>query len=715
VNTLSTLPRRRRTPQLLALVYLISLLLVGASLVALTTVVASGISSTAINASIAADRALVTAFVEVDMQPAEMMGAELAPSRQLELGRFVESLANTGLVRIKMYRPDGTIQLANDPDLVGTKVEIDDDLALAFTGVANGDIKDDPAAEPDLVELGIPVLLEEYLPVQTGGHVVAVFEVYRDASPILAQAADTRNQVLLVTLGAAGVLTLLLYFIFRSADARLKRQTLELMETTRRDALTGMLNHGAVVEELSLQLDEALPEERRLGLALVDIDNLRLLNDTHGHPAGDEVLRQVAATLRAELSNLTIVGRYGPDEFLCIAPPACVHDLVAAIERLRARLKELGPRFGGSERLPISVSVGVCYFPDHGRGTTELLSVAAVALSQAKMSGGDQVRTAEIIVNQDAQAERASFDVLQGLVIAVDTKDRYTKRHSEDVARYALFLADQLGLPPEWRRTLHIAGLLHDIGKIGIPDSILRKPAPLTADEYHIVKQHVALGHMIVRDLPHLDLVRAGIRFHHEQWDGGGYLEGIHGEEIPLVARILGVADAFSAMTTSRSYRKAMPLREALRRLEDSAGGQLDPSLVIPFVRGMETAGDAPIPGDSPRPIPTAWLPDAPPPLVRPDGAPLAPARRSEKVPSIVAAGMGTGHTGATGAANGNGNGNGNGSASGNGNGNGSGNGAHAKRYGRVDIQDASGDPPARIPEWLSTDAPWAGVSERKR
>ena len=246
--------------------------------------------------------------------------------------------------------------------------------------------------------------------------------------------------------------------------------------------------------------------------------------------------------------------------------------------------------------------------------------MVAVALSQAKMSGGDQVRWAEIVVTQEAQTERASFDVLQGLVIAVDTKDRYTKRHSEDVARYALFLADQLGLPPEWRRTLHIAGLLHDIGKIGIPDSILRKPAPLTADEYHIVKQHVALGHMIVRDLPHLDLVRAGIRFHHEQWDGGGYLEGIHGEEIPVVARILAVADAFSAMTTSRAYRKAMPIREALRRLEDSAGTQLDPDMVIPFVRGMETASDAPIPGEDHRSIPPAWMPDimptAPPPIL---------------------------------------------------------------------------------------------------
>jgi HD-GYP domain-containing protein (c-di-GMP phosphodiesterase class II) len=246
--------------------------------------------------------------------------------------------------------------------------------------------------------------------------------------------------------------------------------------------------------------------------------------------------------------------------------------------------------------------------------------MASVALSQAKMSGGDQVRTADSSGTPEAQTERASFDVLQGLVIAVDTKDRYTKRHSEDVARYALFLADLLNMSPEWRRTLHIAGLLHDIGKIGIPDSILRKPAALSAEEYAIVKQHVALGNMIVRDLPHLEQVRAGIRYHHEQWDGAGYLEGLNGAEIPLVGRILAVADAFSAMTTSRPYRKALSMREALHRIEDASGSQLDPELVGPFVRGMETSADAPMPGEDRLPLPRIWLPDAPPPATAPTG-----------------------------------------------------------------------------------------------
>src|SRR4029079_7148357 len=150
---------------------------------------------------------------------------------------------------------------------------------------------------------------------------------------------------------------------------------------------------------------------------------------------------------------------------------------------------------------------------------------------------------------------------------------------------------------PELLRSIRVAGLLHDVGKIGIPDQILRKPGKLTDAEYGIVQQHVALGDMIVRDLPDIQLIRAGIRHHHERWDGAGYLDHLAGEEIPLIARILAVGDAFSAMTTTRPYRKALDVAEALRRLEDAAGTQLEESLVVAFVDAIETDADAPLPG----------------------------------------------------------------------------------------------------------------------
>ncbi len=612
----------RRAPQLLAVVYLTCLVLVAVTASALTTLVGDQVTQAAIASSIESDRALVTALVTAGITRDDVQ-LPLTPERHAQLQAVVRSLIGNGIAHVKIYRPDGTVQMSDNEALVGEVFPLEEDLVGALAGTATGDLqRENSFSEPDLTALHLPNLIEEYLPLATPTGVVGVFEVYRDAAPLLAEVEQTHDLVLLVTILATAVLAIVLYFIFRTADKRLTRQTHELRESTRRDALTGTLTHGAVVDLFSISLESAMETKGSLSLALVDIDNFRLLNEAHGHRAGDHVLRKVGDLLTAELASDAIVGRFGPDEFLVIAPSAMSAALGPAIARFRDRIGELAMRFGNSERLPVTVSVGLCGYPENGRSATELLSMASVALSQAKMSGGDQVHSMESAGMPEAQTERASFDVLQGLVIAVDTKDRYTKRHSEDVARYALFLADQLNMPPEWRRTLHIAGLLHDIGKIGIPDSILRKPAALSAEEYAIVKQHVALGNMIVRDLPHLEQVRAGIRYHHEQWDGAGYLEGLQGSEIPLAGRILAVADAFSAMTTSRPYRKALSMREALRRIEDAAGSQLDPELVGPFVHGMETSADAPRPGDDRLQLPRIWLPDAPPPATAPSGSP---------------------------------------------------------------------------------------------
>jgi HD-GYP domain-containing protein (c-di-GMP phosphodiesterase class II) len=153
-----------------------------------------------------------------------------------------------------------------------------------------------------------------------------------------------------------------------------------------------------------------------------------------------------------------------------------------------------------------------------------------------------------------------------------------------------------------------MAGLLHDVGKIGIPDHILRKPCKLSEAEYAIVQQHVALGDKIVRDLPDLDEIRAGIRHHHERWDGGGYLDHLEGEAIPAIARVLAVADAFSAMTTTRPYRKALSVHEALERLGDAAGTQLEERLVIAFMEGIEHDADPPLPG-APHRMESLWIP----------------------------------------------------------------------------------------------------------
>jgi energy-coupling factor transport system substrate-specific component len=150
-----------------------------------------------------------------------------------------------------------------------------------------------------------------------------------------------------------------------------------------------------------------------------------------------------------------------------------------------------------------------------------------------------------------------------------------------------VFLAGQIGLDDEMRRTIHLAGLLHDVGKIGIPDTVLRKPNKLTADEYDMFKQHVALGDAIVRDVPQVETVRAGIRHHHERWDGNGYPSGLQGHDIPIEARIVGIADAFVAMREARPYRVAKSTRDAVAELHRGAGTQFDPHLVDPLVESV--------------------------------------------------------------------------------------------------------------------------------
>ena len=175
------------------------------------------------------------------------------------------------------------------------------------------------------------------------GKVPAVFEIYRNAAPILAAVDATRRDVVVVTIVAALALAVMLYLIFRAAQARLTRQRAALIEASRRDALTGLLNHGTAVAELATVLETARPSGAPVGVALLDIDNFRLVNETYGHAGGDRALVDVARVLREELSDATWVGRYGPDEFIVVVPPACVHDLEPAIERLRARRHRTEP------------------------------------------------------------------------------------------------------------------------------------------------------------------------------------------------------------------------------------------------------------------------------------------------------------------------------------------------------------------------------------
>ncbi len=595
-----------RRPMLLVLVFGVVLVLVGVTASALAAVVGSHLSSARLNTVVANDATLVEFFVNDKLRASDVDGDGPGPARAAilsgQLGALVEE---GGILRIEIRDLHGTVLASDSHAAVGAHVPMSAAAAAALGGRTGATLVEDVAkAEIAGDPLSASAVVQEYLPVVAdGGEPLAIVGLWRDAGPILSSLDAARRDIMLVTLAAGVLLAGMLFLLFRSSQARLNRQHAQLIEAIRRDALTEMLNHGAVVGLLADEVEAARAAGSSIGVALVDVDNFRLLNDTHGHGAGDEVLVRVAELVAREKAPVH-VARYGPDEFLLVHPGAGSRAMNMMIQRLRRDVGALSVQFGESERLPVSVSAGICAYPEHADSVTELLSAAAVAVAEAKASGGDQVRLARI--GEEDHVVPGGFDVLEGLVLAVDTKDRYTKRHSEDVARYAVFLAERIGLDEEMQRTVHVAGLLHDVGKIGIPDVILRKPSKLTAEEYDIFHQHVLLGDAIVRDVANADLVRAGIRHHHERWDGRGYVDGLAGEEIPFVARLISVADAFSAMTTTRPYRRALPVDEALRRLRDAAGTQLQPELVAAFVEGIESAPDAPMPGEE---TPALWRP----------------------------------------------------------------------------------------------------------
>jgi len=591
-------PRRVPRPVLLILVYGIFMVIVGLTAVAQTILVSTDFSTTTLNSTVGADAAMVRLFVSSNLSPADLEPAGVAPERQATLDERLASLVRPGqILHVEVRLPDGRVVAADDPAARGATAPTSPDFATALGGqTATAGI--DETARSEAVGTPLPTthVVREYFPLMTEGTVRAVVGVWRDAAPIVATLESVRRNLVLVTVSAALVAAAVLYLVFRSAQGRISRQTAALVDALERDPLTGTLNHGALVNLVAASLERARRDGAALGVALIDIDNFRLLNENYGHDAGDQALRTVSGMLQRSLPTDVAFGRYGPDELLVVAPAGSVGSMIDVLERLRAMLVDHSLQFDASERLPLTVSAGVCLYPEHADSLTELLTVMALTLQEAKASGGDAVRVAGH-ADTAAQPDMRTFDVFQGLILAVDTKDRYTKQHSEDVARYGVFLAQRLELPAELIATIRVAGLLHDVGKIGIPDAILRKPGKLTANEYRIVKQHVALGDLIVRDLPDVEVIRAGVRHHHERWDGDGYLDGLEGEAIPLVARILAVGDAFSAMTTTRPYRKALPVEEALRRLEDAAGTQLEERLVMEFVEGIRSAQDAPLPG----------------------------------------------------------------------------------------------------------------------
>lgn len=363
------------------------------------------------------------------------------------------------------------------------------------------------------------------------------------------------------------------------------------------DPVTNLYNHRYLFQRLYSEVERHATLGKPLSVLMLDLDNFKLFNDTYGHLAGDEVLRKAANVLRRFFRDTDIIARYGGDEFMVILPNASLENAVRCARRLQVRFSD--EDFGGPGRqsVPIYVSCGLASFPQDGTEVLELVAIADANLYAAKAQGKGKINARTVDVMDSGIPQVEGLDLLRSLVIAVDNKDRYTRRHSEEVTAYSLMIAQALGLPEEMKRSIHVCGLLHDLGKIGVPDRILRKPGHLEPDEVAVMNQHPVIGALIVSSIPEMQDVVPGVRYHHERYDGLGYPDGLSGSDIPLIARILAVADVFSAMTTHRPYRKALSHAEALEQIEAGLGTHFDPEIGAHFIRIIreqdEQAGQA--------------------------------------------------------------------------------------------------------------------------
>ncbi len=362
------------------------------------------------------------------------------------------------------------------------------------------------------------------------------------------------------------------------------RSQLELRAVS--DPLTGLANHREFHERLTREVARAEREGSPVSLVLIDLDHFKQVNDIHGHQTGDLVLRETAERLRSVAREDEIIGRVGGEEFAWILPSATAVEAHAAAERVREAIRDAPFNAIGS----LTASCGVCALSEAG-SPSELFRLADSALYAAKSHGRDLTITYSPGASSDPtpreRAERlehaTALNALRALARAIDAKDAYTQQHSERVADLAVRLATALGWSVLDAARLREAGLVHDVGKIGVSDSILLKPGRLTGEEYRQIKTHAALGAKIVQEVLTEDQV-AWVAHHHERWGGGGYPDGLMGDEIPEGARLLALADTWDAITVARLYGSPMSVQEALEECRRNSGSQFWPEAV----RGLE-------------------------------------------------------------------------------------------------------------------------------
>ena len=365
----------------------------------------------------------------------------------------------------------------------------------------------------------------------------------------------------------------------------------------RTDDLTGLLNRKYFYEILQQEYEKN--KGGSLALIILNIDDFKLYNQLYGNKEGDIALQNISQIITASVGDSGHVARYSGKEFAIILPSYDVLSARNLAEVIRKQILNMNKRESDYALKMLTVSGGICSIPYAASNVKQLIEYADMAIYTVKHNGKNAIL---VYTGREQKLEKKSKDITEhreniyseyaptiyALTAAIDTKDHYTFNHSKNVAYYATELAYAYGMNEDCVEIVREAALLHDIGKIGIPEQILNKPGKLTEEEYQIVKGHVENSIGIIRHLPSLDYVIPAVIGHHERYDGNGYPRRIAKEDIPISARILCIADSFDAMISIRPYKKPFTVRVALKKLKEQAGLQFDPMLVPIFVELVE-------------------------------------------------------------------------------------------------------------------------------
>jgi diguanylate cyclase (GGDEF)-like protein len=402
----------------------------------------------------------------------------------------------------------------------------------------------------------------------------------------------------------------------------------EMEEAASRDPLTGLRNLRAFHQRLDLEIARSEREARPLSLLMIDIDYLKRVNDAFGHLAGDAVLRNIGRILGEQVREIDMVARYGGEEFAVLLPGAEIERAKTIAERICAAI---GASRHPNVDIPVTASVGVATYPSDATTPRDLVHQADQALYYSKYRGRNQITVYDHLhrhasddelqrelvqaftsvalerhFNHDdpriaAIRERLSLftddsdvidnidDVIESLTTAMQARDTYTRHHLQQAAALSDLFLGYFTVNEEERRTIRIACMLHDIGKLGIPQEILQKSEFLTREEYEIVRKHPVIGARILEPLKPFTAAVPCIRHHHERWDGKGYPDGLRGTDIPFGARVVSLVDSFHAMVSKRPYQNRVKgLVYARAEIRRNAGTQFDPELAAAFVRMTE-------------------------------------------------------------------------------------------------------------------------------